>query len=163
PRDRRPRVSRRGLHRVLAQAGPRGNVRGAADHAEGDEGGARGRDRKGRHPGGVRVGGRAPPDRGFAWDAARPSATPPLPAGQPQSVLAVVGAVIMLVGGASLARAFGIVGVASLVRYRSKVDDPKDAVVMLSALAVGLACGVGLFFLAIFSSLFLVATLWVIE
>src|SRR5262249_33744956 len=61
------------------------------------------------------------------------------------------------------ARAFGIVGVASLVRYRSKVDDPKDAVVMLSALAVGLACGVGLFFLAIFSALFLVATLWVIE
>ena len=82
---------------------------------------------------------------------------------QTQIILAVVGAVIMLVVGASLARAFGIVGVASLVRYRSKVDDPKDAVVMLSALAVGLACGVGLFFLAIFSALFLVATLWIIE
>ncbi|HEX4826003.1 MAG TPA: DUF4956 domain-containing protein [Candidatus Polarisedimenticolaceae bacterium] len=82
---------------------------------------------------------------------------------QTQIVLAVVGAVIMLVVGASLARAFGIVGVASLVRYRSKIDDPKEAVVMLSALAVGLACGVGLFFLGIFSALFLVATLWVIE
>jgi hypothetical protein len=82
---------------------------------------------------------------------------------QTQIILAVVGAVIMLVVGASLARAFGIVGVASLVRYRSKIDDPKDAVVMLSALAVGLACGVGLFFLAVFSALFLVATLWVME
>lgn len=82
---------------------------------------------------------------------------------QTQIILAVVGAVIMLVVGASLARAFGIVGVASLIRYRSKIDDPKDAVVMLCALAVGLASGVGLYALAAFSALFLVAALWVIE
>jgi uncharacterized membrane protein YhiD involved in acid resistance len=82
---------------------------------------------------------------------------------QTQIILALVGAVIMLVVGASLARAFGIVGVASLVRYRSKIDDPKDAVVMLAALSVGLASGVGLYALAVFSTLFLVATLTVIE
>jgi uncharacterized membrane protein YhiD involved in acid resistance len=69
----------------------------------------------------------------------------------------------MLVVGASLARAFGIVGVASLIRYRSKIDDPKDAVVMLCALAVGLASGVGLYALSVFSAVFLVASLWVIE
>jgi hypothetical protein len=82
---------------------------------------------------------------------------------QTQIVLAIVGALIMLVIGASLARAFGIVGAASLIRYRSKIDDPKDAVVMLSALAVGLAAGVGLFVLALFSTMFLVIALWVIE
>jgi MgtC family protein/uncharacterized protein DUF4956 len=82
---------------------------------------------------------------------------------QTQIILAVVGAVIMLVVGASLARAFGIVGVASLVRYRSKIDDPKDAVVMLAALAVGLAAGVGLYALGVFSTLFIVATLAVLE
>jgi len=82
---------------------------------------------------------------------------------QTQIVLAIVGAVIMLVVGASIARAFGIVGAANLIRYRSKIDDPKDAVVMLSALAVGLASGVGLFALALFSTMFLVAALWVIE
>jgi uncharacterized membrane protein YhiD involved in acid resistance len=82
---------------------------------------------------------------------------------QTQIILALVGAVIMLVVGASLARAFGIVGVASLVRYRSKIDDPKDAVVMLAALSVGLASGVGLYALAVFSTLFLVLTLAVIE
>jgi uncharacterized membrane protein YhiD involved in acid resistance len=82
---------------------------------------------------------------------------------QTQIVLAVVGAIIMLVVGASLARAFGIVGVASLIRYRSKIADPKDAVVMLSALAVGLASGVGLYALSVFSTAFLVAALWVIE
>lgn len=82
---------------------------------------------------------------------------------QTQIILAVVGAVIMLVVGASLARAFGIVGAANLIRYRSKIDDPKDAVVMLAALAVGLASGVGLYALSVFSTVFLVAALGVIE
>jgi len=82
---------------------------------------------------------------------------------QTQIVLAVVGALIMLVVGASLARAFGIVGAANLIRYRSKIDDPKDAVVMLCALSVGLAAGVGLYGLATFGTLFLVLALWVIE
>jgi uncharacterized membrane protein YhiD involved in acid resistance len=82
---------------------------------------------------------------------------------QTQIVLAVVGALIMLVVGASLARAFGIVGAANLIRYRSKIDDPKDAVVMLCALSVGLAAGVGLYGLAVFGTLFLVLALWVIE
>jgi uncharacterized membrane protein YhiD involved in acid resistance len=82
---------------------------------------------------------------------------------QTQILLSVVGAVIMLVVGASLARAFGIVGAANLIRYRSKIDDPKDAVVMLCSLAVGLASGVGLWRLAMFSTAFLVAALWVIE
>ena len=82
---------------------------------------------------------------------------------QTQIVLAVVGALIMLVVGASLARAFGIVGAANLIRYRSKIEDPKDAVVMLCALAVGLATGVGLYALTVFATVFLVAALWVIE
>jgi uncharacterized membrane protein YhiD involved in acid resistance len=95
----------------------------------------------------------------------RRKATPPrMPAVvQTQIILAVVGAVIMLVVGASLARAFGIVGAANLIRYRSKIDDPKDAVVMLCALAVGLASGVGLYALSIFSTAFLLLALGVIE
>ncbi|HJQ96962.1 MAG TPA: DUF4956 domain-containing protein [Candidatus Polarisedimenticolaceae bacterium] len=80
-----------------------------------------------------------------------------------QVILAVVGAVVMLVVGASLARAFGIVGVAGLIRYRSKINDPKDAVVMLSALAVGLAAGCGLYALSAFSTLFLAVALGAIE
>ena len=82
---------------------------------------------------------------------------------QTQIVLAVVGATIMLVVGASLARAFAIVGAANLIRYRSKIEDPKDAVVMLSTLVVGLAAGVGLYRLALFSTAFLVVALWIIE
>jgi uncharacterized membrane protein YhiD involved in acid resistance len=82
---------------------------------------------------------------------------------QTQIILAIVGAVIMLVVGASLARAFGIVGAANLIRYRSKIDDPKDAVVMLCTLAVGLASGVGLYALAVVSTGFIGGALWVIE
>jgi uncharacterized membrane protein YhiD involved in acid resistance len=82
---------------------------------------------------------------------------------QTQIILTVVGALIMLVVGSSLARAFGIVGAASLIRYRSKIDDPKDAGVMLCCLAVGLASGVGLYGLAVFAALFLVAALAIIE
>jgi hypothetical protein len=50
-----------------------------------------------------------------------------------------------------------------LIRYRSKIDDPKDAVVMLGALAVGLASGVGLYALGAFSTAFLVLLLGIIE
>ena len=82
---------------------------------------------------------------------------------QTQIILAVVGSVVMLVVGSSLARAFGIVGAAGLVRYRAKIADPKDAGVMLSTLAVGLASGVGLWMLAVFATVFVLAMLWIIE
>jgi len=69
----------------------------------------------------------------------------------------------MLVVGASLARAFGVAGAANLIRYRSKIDDPKDAVVMLCALSAGLASGVGLYGLAVIGTLFIALWLWIIE
>jgi uncharacterized membrane protein YhiD involved in acid resistance len=82
---------------------------------------------------------------------------------QTQIILAIVGAVVMLVVGTNLARAFGVVGAAGLVRYRAKVEDPKDAGVMLSTLAVGLASGVGLYVMAAFSAGFILVALWIIE
>jgi hypothetical protein len=82
---------------------------------------------------------------------------------QTQIVLALVGAMVMLVVGASLARAFGIVGAAGLIRYRAKIEDPKDAGVMLSTLAIGLASGVGLYLFAAFAAVFVLGVLLVIE
>jgi len=91
--------------------------------------------------------------------------TPPrsAPVIQTQIILAVVGAVVMLIVGASLARAFGIVGAANLIRYRAKIDDPKDAVVMLATLSLGLACGVELYGLAAFAAIFILGVLWAVE
>ena len=82
---------------------------------------------------------------------------------QTQIMLAIVGAVIMLVVGNSLSRAFGIVGAAGLIRYRSNIADPKDAVVMLSALASVLAVGVGLYQLGAVATAFMMFALWAIE
>jgi uncharacterized membrane protein YhiD involved in acid resistance len=82
---------------------------------------------------------------------------------QTQIILAIVGAIVMLVVGASLARAFGIVGAAGLIRYRAKIDDPKDAGVMLCTLAIGLASGVGLYLPAVFATGFVLAVLWILE
>lgn len=82
---------------------------------------------------------------------------------QTQIMLAIVGAVIMLVVGNSLSRAFGIVGAAGLIRYRSTIADPKDAVVMLSSLAAGLAVGVGRFQLGVVATAFMMIALWVVE
>jgi len=90
-----------------------------------------------------------------------PSRRPPVI--QTQIILAVVGAIVMLVVGSSLARAFGIVGAAGLVRYRAKIDDPKDAGVMLATLSIGLSCGVGLWILAAFGTTFFLALLWILE
>jgi uncharacterized membrane protein YhiD involved in acid resistance len=82
---------------------------------------------------------------------------------QTQIILALVGALVMIVVGASLARAFGIVGAASLVRYRAKVDDPKDAGVMLACLAIGLASGVGIYAVAALSTLIILGVVWMLE
>jgi hypothetical protein len=82
---------------------------------------------------------------------------------QTQVVLAVIGAAVMLVVGASLARAFGIVGAASLVRYRARIGDPKDAAVMLAALSVGLASGAGIYAVAALVTAFTLAVLWALE
>jgi hypothetical protein len=100
----------------------------------------------------------------LAFRPRRPGGPPRVPyVIQTQIMLAIVGCLVMLVVGASLARAFGIAGAASLVRYRAKIDDPKDASVMLSCLAIGLASGVGLFYLAAAATLFIVGVLWTLE
>jgi uncharacterized membrane protein YhiD involved in acid resistance len=80
-----------------------------------------------------------------------------------QILLAIVGAMIIIVVAESLARAFAIVGAAGLVRYRAKIKDPKDAGVMLVALAVGLTAGSGLFLFATVATVFVIGVLWMLE
>lgn len=95
----------------------------------------------------------------------RPAGGPPRVAQvtQAQIMMAIVGCLVMLIVGASLARAFAIAGTAGLVRYRAKIDDPKDASVMLACLAAGLASGVGLVYLAAAGAVFIVGVLWLLE
>ena len=55
---------------------------------------------------------------------------------------AVVAVVIILIG-SNVARAFSIAGVFALVRYRSIPGDGKDISFVFMAMATGLACGLG--------------------
>lgn len=82
---------------------------------------------------------------------------------QAQILLAIVGSLIIIVVGENLARAFAIVGAAGLIRYRARIRDPKDAGVMLVALATGLTVGAGMYSLAFIACAFVITVLWLLE
>lgn len=60
-------------------------------------------------------------------------------------LLPVVVAIIIMLIGNNVARAFSLAGAFSIIRFRSAAGDPKDITFVLSAMAAGLACGVGAF------------------
>jgi hypothetical protein len=74
---------------------------------------------------------------------------------QAQILLCVSGAMMMVIIGDSLARAFGIAGAAAIIRFRTPVEDPKDITLLFLVLGVGMACGLGAFSVAGLASFFL--------
>jgi uncharacterized membrane protein YhiD involved in acid resistance len=68
-------------------------------------------------------------------------------------LLALITTVVIMVIGNNLARAFGLVGAMSIIRFRTAVRDVQDIVYIFFALAVGMASGVGLHAIAIASTL----------
>jgi uncharacterized membrane protein YhiD involved in acid resistance len=59
-------------------------------------------------------------------------------------VLAMITALVIMVIGNNLARAFGLVGAMSIIRFRTAVKDVQDIVYIFFSLAAGMAAGVGL-------------------
>jgi hypothetical protein len=74
---------------------------------------------------------------------------------QASVLLCVAGALTMLIIGGSVARAFGVAGAASVIRFRTPVDDPRDITVLFLLMALGMASGLGLFGVAGGGTLFL--------
>ena len=64
---------------------------------------------------------------------------------QAQTLLCVSGAMMMIIIGNSLARAFGIAGAASIIRFRTPVDDPKDVTILFLLMGLGMSAGLGAF------------------
>jgi hypothetical protein len=62
---------------------------------------------------------------------------------QAQILLCVAAAIITIVIGDSLAKAFGLVGLGSFVRFRSGLKDPRDAAILFLLIGLGMACGHG--------------------
>ena len=82
---------------------------------------------------------------------------------QTQILLAIVAAALMIIVGDNAARAFGIFAAVSLVRFRTNIRDPKEITVLLIAMALGLASGVGRWDLALVLTFFSLIVLWVLE
>ena len=78
---------------------------------------------------------------------------------QAQMLLCVSGALMMIIIGNSLARAFGIAGAASIIRFRTPVDDPKDVTILFLLMGLGMSAGLGAFAVAGLGTAFLCLTL----
>src|SRR3990172_4384220 len=70
-------------------------------------------------------------------------------------VLSMITALVIMVIGNNLARAFGLVGAMSIIRFRTAVKDIQDIIYIFFALAAGMAAGVGLKAIALFGTLFI--------
>lgn len=90
-------------------------------------------------------------------------ATPRVESAQAQTLIAVAGAIMVVVIGDSMARAFGLVGLGAFIRFRSGIKDPRDAAVMFVMIGIGMACGLGLVPLAGVATLFATAVLLVFD
>lgn len=65
-------------------------------------------------------------------------------------ILSMVVALIMMVIGNSIARAFSLVGALSIIRFRTAVKDNRDIAYVFFALASGMAAGIGNYPIAIY-------------
>lgn len=68
-------------------------------------------------------------------------------------LLTLITSIVILVIGNNLARAFGLVGAMSIIRFRTAVRDVQDIVFIFLALTIGMAAGVGLHVVAIAGTL----------
>lgn len=99
-----------------------------------------------------------------AWRRFMPfMSRPSLQSAQSQTLIAAAGAVMVVVIGDSPARAFGLVGLGSFIRFRSGISDPRDAAVMFVMIGIGMACGLGLFATAAAATLFLCILLTIFD
>ncbi len=70
-------------------------------------------------------------------------------------LLSMITSVVIIVIGNNLARAFGLVGAMSIVRFRTAVKETRDIVFIFFGLTIGMAAGVGLHKLAVICTLFI--------
>lgn len=78
-------------------------------------------------------------------------------------ILSMVTALVIMVIGNNLARAFGLVGAMSIIRFRTAVKDTQDIVMIFFALAAGMAAGVGLKALALFGTILIGAIIYLLH
>ncbi|WP_310550884.1 DUF4956 domain-containing protein [Paenibacillus glufosinatiresistens] len=78
-------------------------------------------------------------------------------------LLPAIVAIIILLIGSNVARAFSLAGAFSIIRFRSAPGDPKDIAFVLFTMASGLACGVGAFGYAVLFTVILCAVMFLLS
>jgi len=80
-----------------------------------------------------------------------------------QILITVAGAIMVIMIGNSLARAFGLVGLGSFIRFRTNVKSPKETALMFVCIGLGMGCGLGQFAITTFVTAFIFAILFLLE
>lgn len=80
-------------------------------------------------------------------------------------LVGVTVALIMVIIGSDIARAFALVGAMSIVRFRTPVKDSRDLVFVFAAIAIGMSCGTqfhifGAIFTAVLAAILLGFHFW---
>ena len=89
------------------------------------------------------------------WRRLLPNTLPPArETAQAQTLIAIAGALMVVVIGQSTARAFGLVGLGGFIRFRSGIKDTRDAAVMFVMIGIGMTCGLGAVPMAVVATLF---------
>ena len=89
------------------------------------------------------------------WRRLLPNTLPPArETAQAQTLIAIAGALMVVVIGNSAARAFGLVGLGGFIRFRSGIKDTRDAAVMFVMIGIGMACGLGAIAMAAVATVF---------
>jgi len=75
-------------------------------------------------------------------------------------MMSMIVAIIMLIIGSNIARAFSLVGALSIIRFRNAVKDTRDVGYIFFAMAIGMACGTRFYLLAIIATFVISFMLW---
>lgn len=76
-------------------------------------------------------------------------------------MLTMITALVIMVIGNNVARAFGLVGAMSIIRFRTAVKDSQDIMFIFFALGIGLSAGVGLYAVTIASTVLIGAAIFI--
>lgn len=77
-------------------------------------------------------------------------------------IMEVVITIIIIAVGSNIARAFSLAGALSIVRFRSSIRDPRDVAFIFFAMGSGLACGTGMYLLAVTATIILSGLIYIL-
>jgi len=89
----------------------------------------------------------------FTYDKTSRNITKPVHYIQALILISIVAATVMQAIGDSVARGLGMLGALAIIRFRTTLRNPRNMAFMFASIAVGIACGVYGFVIAIVGTL----------